>query len=99
MEGRSSRLARSCPSAYHQVDVVGRDGECAEQVNECIMLDVAPLDFTHRFAAFLVSQPETLSNAVDHLDVHSAIQHVTRDEEQRPLDTHLLQITDLELPP
>src|SRR5260370_2160261 len=91
MEGRSSRLARSCPSAYHQVDVVGRDCECAEQVNECIMLDVAALDFTHRFAAFLDSQPETVSNTVYHHDVDTAMEHVGRDAEHRPRHDQLIE--------
>src|SRR5713226_2033022 len=99
MEGRSSRLARSCPSAYHQVDVVGRDGERAEQVNECIMLDVAALDFTHHFAGVLDSQPETVSNTVDHHDVDTAMEHVGRDEEQRPRHDQVIELIDVVFAP
>src|SRR5260370_37771109 len=63
------------------------------------MLDVAALDFTHRFAAFLDSQPETVSNTVDHHDVDTAMEHVGRDEEQGPRHVQPLESIDVILPP
>src|SRR5579863_4087209 len=62
---RSRRLARSRPSAHHQIDVVSRDRDRADQIYEGVLLHVARFDFARRLTAIAHRGRTAIDNSID----------------------------------
>src|SRR5580704_2840611 len=71
-------------------DVEGHNPQRTQQVNECIVLDVAGFGATRYLAGRQDGESSTLGGSIDHVTVDGAVEYVVRHPEQWTRDDHII---------
>src|SRR5579859_4364163 len=96
---KSARLARSRPSTHHQVNVVARDRDRANQIHEGVMLHVAGFDFARRLSAALDRAAAAIDYSIDDPAIDTVTEYMGRRPEERARNEKIVDFIDVVFAP